>query len=187
MSTPCRGLGRQSEVLGRAAPASPQHSDAVRIVHDQRGLESAAELHQLRQAGHVPFHAENAVGYDQLDRRLADFVQRGLQGGHVVVGKYLADRLAGQATRIDDAGVVQFVRQDDIPLLDEIGQQALVGVPAADVREGGFRAQEFGDPFLQLPMANKRPADESHAGRASAIPAQALVPRLDDLGMVGQS
>jgi len=44
------GLGPAIRSARACRARLAQHSDAVRIVHDQRGLESAAQLHQLRQS-----------------------------------------------------------------------------------------------------------------------------------------
>ena len=56
-----------------------------------------------------------------------------------------------------------------------------------DVEDGVFLAEEFGDGLFQLFVQLLRAADEAHAGKAIALLLEALMGRLNDLGMIGEA
>ena len=53
-------------MLDRATPGLSEHAHAVRVVHDDDGLELAGELDDLRQLREVALHREDTVRDDQL-------------------------------------------------------------------------------------------------------------------------
>ena len=79
---------------------------------------SSASVAQLGKRAEVAVHAEDAVGDEQRSLRAGqrrDDLSRGID---VTVRKDL-DRRATQACAIDDARVVQFVRDDHIVATEE--------------------------------------------------------------------
>ena len=97
----------------------------------------------------------------------------------------LFDR-AHQPNRIDQRRVVQLVADDDVALLAQRRKDRLVRVPARHKRVARFDAQELGDRGFEPLVRRERATDKPHAGRPRPKVAQALDPRLDHLGVVGQ-
>lgn len=84
-----------------------------------------------------------------------------LQVGHVRVAKDQPGGL-GEAEAVDDAGVVQLVGEDHVPLLEEGPQHPLVGGEARLEDEGAFRPLEAGQGLLQLHVVGEGAGDGAH-------------------------
>ena len=116
---PARTAGREVEVLGGPPAARTEHTDAVRIVDDQRGAEPATQVRHLGQPGHVALHAEDAVSHHERHRGIPHLRQGRVERGHIAVAKHLPGHLSRQACGVDDARVVQLVRNDRVSVIDE--------------------------------------------------------------------
>ncbi len=95
-------------------------------------------------------------------------------------------RLPGQPSGVDDAGVVQLVRDKQVALLHQGREQPLIGVPAAHVGQRGVRSEKRCNPLLELAVARKAPADESDARSARTVAPESVDARLHHLWMVCQ-
>src|SRR5688500_9869195 len=64
--------------------------------------------------------------------------------------------------------MIERVTDYEVARLDDRCGQSLVRVPARDVRQRRFRADERRDFRLELPVDRERPADEAHASGSGA-------------------
>jgi len=106
--------------------------------------------------------------------------------GHVRVAITQAFRLA-EAYAVDDAGVVQFVSEDGVALIEKRLEQTAVGVEAGGIENGIVFPQKARDVAFQLLVQLLRATDETDRSQAIAIAAQAFVRRFYDGRMVGES
>ena len=106
-----------AEVVRRAAPAA-ENARAVRVVHHDGRIVLLGQIDDSGQRRDIAVHAEDAVRDDQplLDSQTHRTLEAVLQRVQVLV---LVDRpllggQTGQAAAVDDAGVVQLVRDDGV-------------------------------------------------------------------------
>ncbi len=96
----------------RAAPAGSDAAGGVGLVDQQAAAVAAGEVRELRQRGDVAVHREDAVGDDQRGAsRRSPQPPLEVLGVGVPVDEGLR---AGQPAAVDDAGVVELVREDDL-------------------------------------------------------------------------
>ena len=172
-------------MLGGPAAGLAEDAGRVRVVDGEHGVVFPGELDEIGQLRDVALHREDAVGEDQLAPGFARGAQRVLEVRHVGMlvdrGLALRDRL-GEPNRIDDGRVVQLVGDDDVRLAQDGRAEALVGVPAADVRERRLAADESRERVLELAMHGERPADEAHRRGAGAPVIERVLAGLHDFG-----
>ena len=161
--TDAKGLGQradldvhpavQPEVIDDAAPAAPQHALAVRVVHHQQQVVALGHLDDAGQRRDVAVHREYAVGDDHAAAvRAGGLPDLLVQRRRVVVG-VTDDARAGQAAAVDDAGVVQLVRENGVLFAHQRRHHGQVGGEAGLERDGGRGAFELGQPPLKLVLA----------------------------------
>ena len=96
----------------RAAPARPERAGGVRLVDHQAAAVAARQLEQLGDRGDVAVHREDRVGDDQR-RAIARLAQP--PGQVLEVGVAVDEPLgARDPAAVDDARVVELVREDDL-------------------------------------------------------------------------
>ena len=109
----------------------------VGVVDDEEGVVFVAEFAEFREAGDVAFHGEDAVGDEpDLARHFGvvfGFFEDFLYGVHVgVFVDVFLDAFfdgGGEAHRINDAGVVEFVGDDDVAGFADGGEECFGCVP----------------------------------------------------------
>ena len=169
------------------APGLAENAHPVRVVDDDDRLVRAGELDDLGQLREIAFHGEDAVGDDELARASRRVRERVPERAHVRVRVDDLLRRAREPDRVDEARVVELVRDDHGRLVREAGNGGLVRVPARDVGERGLGARQVGERALEREMRLEGPADEAHGGRAGPVALEALDPRAHDLGMVRET
>ena len=173
-------------VLGRAAPRGSHEAGRVRVIdHDERVV-AFGELADAAQIGDEAVHGEHPVGRDQAGARPARLLQALLQLRHVAVGVTVALRLA-QADAVDDARMVQRIRDHRVALVEQRLEQPAVGVEARGVQDHILGAEVARQALFQLLMARLRAADEAHRGHAVAELVQAALRCGTHRGVVGQA
>ncbi len=134
----------QIEILVRASAMFTEHARAMRIIDDQHRLMLTAKWHQTIKPGGVAFHAEHAIGHHPARGLVRMRRQLFAQIIHVLVLVNRAlDFFARQPRRINDARVVQCIRQNHILLARHRRQQRFVGIPTAHIRQRRFLAHEL--------------------------------------------
>src|SRR5213080_4852017 len=116
-------------VLGRTPPRGPHEAGGMRIINHHQGVVARRQIADLAQAGDEAIHREYAVGGDEARARALRLAETVLELRHVAVGVAVALRLA-QANAVDDARVIEGVRDHRVALIEERLEQAPVGVEA---------------------------------------------------------
>lgn len=185
-------------MLMRTAPEFAHDAVAVAVVDDEHRVVLVAEFSHGGKICDGAFHAEDAVGHDP--DLACDFlvgfrgVERGAKAAfafEAVVGvdgfvHALLDRCR-EANAVDDAGVVEFVADDDVARLAERRENGFVCGPRGDERVTRLGAHVTSDALLEFPVRRERAADEADAGSPRAVVAQGFVARFDDFGVVGEA
>ena len=104
-----------AEMVDGAASVLPEYAARVRIVDHHDAAELLGERAQLRERADVAVHAEYTVADEQLPLGDRQRLQDPSGGLGVLMRKHFDDRLA-QPAAIDDAGVVELVRDDNVVL-----------------------------------------------------------------------
>ena len=114
------------------------------------------------------------------------FLQLRCQLLHVPIAVAKALRLR-QAYAVDDARMVQFIRDDGIALIQNRLEQPAIGVKTRAVQDRIRHPEKFAQPAFQLLVNLLRPADEAHRCQP-VTPAFKRLPRgLNNLRMVRQT
>src|SRR5512143_3259371 len=92
----------EPEMLRGAPAGRSQHAYPVSVVDHQTGAVCLAQASDVGERGNVPFHAVNAVDYDEF-ASVAAFLQHELETAHVVVLE-LPDLGKREPARVEDAG-----------------------------------------------------------------------------------
>src|ERR1051326_7827783 len=98
-----------------------------------------------------------------------------------------AEFRATKTRGIDDAGVDEFVSNDDVLLVEQGANGAEGSGVAGGKTERGFDALEGGQGFLQFVMRRERTANEPRCAGAGAEVVHSLLGGLFEGGMVGQA
>ena len=119
------------------------------------------------------------------DARARGLAQPGLELAEVAVVVAQALRLR-QADAVDDARVVERVRDDRVLLAGQRLEQAAVGVEAGRIEDRVVGAEEGGEPALELAVHGLGAADEAYRGHAVAVAVERRVGGGDDRRVVGE-
>ena len=158
----------------------------MRVVDDDDGVVLAGELDDLGQLREVALHREDAVRDDELARVARSGREPVAQRSHVGVR---VDDLRGRARetyRVDEARVVELVREDHGRLVGEARDAGLVRVPAGDVRERRLRPGEVGERSLEGEVRLEGPADEADRCRSRPVALEPLDSGPHDLRVPGE-
>ena len=154
-------LAVHSVVFRRPAPGVSQHARRVRVVDRHDRVVPVAQLADLRERRDLPLHREDAVGDDEPVSRVPGRLQCLAQRVHVHV---VVDQPAGLAETdpVDDAGVIETVRDQRVLRTEERCEQTLVRVPRRRIGERGRSLEEVGDLCLELAVNVERTTDETY-------------------------
>ena len=159
----------EAEMVDRAASVTAQYARRMRIVHHHNGAVLLGRLHQARQRTDVPIHREHAIGNHQLvARRAIQFRQNPLRGGGVFMWKYV-NLGAGQTCAVNDAGVIQRIRNDMVFGREDRGHGTRVCGEAGLKHHAGFHILEARNALFQFHMQRHGSGDGSHGARTCAI------------------
>ena len=150
------------------------------LVHDQQGLRIRADLGQLAERSAVSVHGEDGVGDDELATR-----RRPQQAGDRadIAVRVDLDARPGKAATVDDRGVVQGIREDQVLGAGERGEEAAIGGVAAAEEDCCLGAFEPGELRLQLVLRQEVATDQPARACPGAPRARSTGERLDDAGV----
>jgi len=150
----------------RGSTAGGTHeAGRVRVVdHDERvvAIRQVADGPQIRDRS---VHREHAVSRDEPGPGRLCLFETLFELGHVVVGVAMSLRLA-QPDAVDDAGVIEGVRDHGILLVQQRLKQTAVGIETGGVEDRILGSQEPAQPLLELFMHILRAADEPNRRHA---------------------
>jgi len=187
--------GAHAVVFVGASAGFSEDAVGVGVVDDEEGVVLVAEFSQFRKICNVAFHGEDAVG-DEPDLACDFGVVFGFFEdftGRVHVGVFVDsffDALlddGGESHRVDDAGVVEFVGDDDVAGFADGGEECFGRVPAAYEGVRGFGAHVGGDRLFEGVVGGEGATNEADRGGAGAVGTQCLDAGFDDGGVVGES
>ena len=113
-------------------------ADGVGFIDDEEGVVVAREMGEFFERGDVAVHAEERVGHDDASRvGGGSCAQHPLEVLRAVVAVDVRGG-AGEAARVDDAGVVEGVGEDVVAVAGEGGEHTKVGLVSGGEDEGGF-------------------------------------------------
>jgi len=125
------------------------------------------------------------VGRDQAGSRAGSIPKLGLKRLHVIVAIPVTLRLA-EPDPVDDAGMVQLVRNNGIIRPQKCFKQACIRIETGCVENGVVHSQELRQASLKLLVNRLGSADEPYRRETVSPPVQALVGRADNLRMIRQ-
>ncbi len=167
----------------------------VGVVDDEEGVVLIAEFSEFWEVGDVAFHGENAVG-DEPDLACDFGVVFGFFEdftGRVHVGVFVDSFFdpffddGGEAHGVDDAGVVEFIGDDDVAGFADGGKECFGGVPATHEGVRGFGAHVLCDGFFECVVGGEGATDEADGGGACAVFFECFDACFDDGGVVGEA
>ena len=137
---------------------------------------------QRRQRAEIAIHAEHAIGDEQpalAGGQLADDAPRGVD---ILVREHL-DGGAAQAAAVDDARVVQLVRDDDVVFCQDRRDRSGIGREAALKHDDRLDLLELGEPALELHVDRHRARDRPDRPGSDAERLSRLERRFPQPGM----
>ena len=171
-----------AEMFLTAPACGSDYAGGVGFVYHGKQAVSVSQLHQPRQIHDVSVHAEDPVADNQpLSSRALPNLP--LQIRHVVVPVDHGLR-PGLPAPIDDAGMVQLVAVDDVPLPAQAGDDAAVGRKARVEHDCRLPALEPGQGILQSDMVDAGSSGEPGTAGACAVLHQNLCRVCFHLGFV---
>ena len=167
-------------------PPGPDEADRVRVVHEDERVVALGEVADRVELGRVAVHREDAVGGDQPEARVGRLAEPRLELVHVPVRVAVPPRLA-EPDPVDDRRVVELVGDDRVALVEQRLEDAAVRVEARAEEDRVLRAEERGEPLLELAVERLRAADEPDRGHPVAPPVERVVRRGDHLRVVREA
>ncbi len=141
----------------------------------------------LSSGSHIAVHAEDPIGNDQGALVGAFvFVDQAVQVVRIGMG-VAHDARPGKARPVDDAGVVQLVREDHVFLADQSLDGSQVGGKTGLKADGGFDALEGRQAAFELAVNFHRSGDGAHCRRADPVLGNDILDGFHHPGVVGQA
>ena len=184
----------EAEMVDGAAAVPTEDARGMGVVDHDGRTELLGRLDHAGEWRDVAIHREDAVGDDQdqpivaaaRPPVLASLAEHLAERGHVGVGIDLARRLR-QPHPVDDRGVVERVRHDQVRLAGDGRDDTGVGGEAGLEGEDGRRALELGELGLERLVHRHRPGDGPDRPAADAELADGLERGLAQARVVGQA
>ena len=155
------------------------------VVYEKARITGAGELGEVRQAGHVAVHAEDAVCHDIPAAGAVCVSKEAGEGVHIAVG-IDGHAGAGDAAAVDETGVVQAVAEDDVSRPGQAVEHAEIRHVSRIEDERCFLAFEPGELPFEVGELKGRAGGEPRAAGASAPP-EGETRCFDDGGLVGHA
>ena len=136
-------------------------TNSMGIVHHDQRIIFIRQITDSLEIGNNAVHGENSVSSDHLDAGAFGLFQAAAQIIHVVV--FIAEALCfAETNAIDNAGMIELIRDDGIFRSEQGLEKTAVRIEAGAVKNGIIHAQEITDLFLQVFMQLLRSADKTY-------------------------
>ena len=175
------------EVIDCAAAVAAEHAGCVGVVDHHDGAVFFGEIAERREGADVAVHGEDAVSDEELFAGLVLHTgELGFGVGNVLV---LEDKNpgTGEASTVDDGGVVQLVGDDEIVFAENGGHSASVGGESGLENNAGFNILETRDLFFQFHMDFHRAGNRAHRPGTDPVFARGFESCFAKLGMSGEA
>ena len=140
------------------------------------------ELAERWQRTEIAVHAEHAVSDEQAPLRCRQIIDDPARGVDILVRKHLDGR-AAETAAVDDARVIQFVRDDDVVFRQDGRNRAGICRETALEHDHRFHVLELGEPAFEFHMnrhrARNRP-DRSGAHAEGLVAFERRLPAGED-------
>ena len=130
-------------------------------------------------------HGKHAVRGDEPRAAVLRILQVLFELGEIAIRVTQAPRFA-EPDAVDDAGVIERIRDDGVLFTEHGFEQSAVGIPARRIQDGVFGAEEARQRRFELLVHGLRAADEAHRRHAVAVAVDGAVCCLADRWMTGQ-
>ncbi len=163
-------LAVQAEVIDDPAAAPAQHALTVGVVDHQQVVVLLGDGVDLIERRHIAVHAEHPVGDDHRPAIAAALVVFNHPAQVVGVAVRVAqDAGPGKPAAVDDAGMVELVRVDDVVLADQRRDGPQVGVESGLESDRRLDALELRHAALELEVQAQRAGDRANGGGPDAV------------------
>ncbi len=154
----------QVKVIDDAAPAAPDHTFTVRIVHHRDDVILFAHCVQLVERRDVAVHRKHAVGDEHRAAIIADILLDDALGiRHIAM--FIDDNFRRrQTTPVDDARVIQAVGKNHILFADHRRNRGLICAKTGLHVQRIFHSFERRHSFFKFAMQFQCPGDTPHRG-----------------------
>jgi len=136
--------------------------------------------------GQYPHHTEDAIGHDHDLLRTSRFLQNSPQIAHIFVAKDFARRFA-EADTIDNAGMIEFIADNQVILLHQRGDHTEIGGVTRLHSQRGLGVFKTRQLLFQFFVQGHRASNGPHSAGANAIALNRRAGGLAQTRMDGQA
>ena len=181
--------------LSDAGTARSKDAGAVGFVHDDDRAALFGNITHRRQVREVAVHGENGIRHQKFHtggffRRRAVvpswFIEKIGGTWIVAMGEGAAEGF-GIFCGVEQAGVIQFVGDDQVVRAGEGGKDGEVGHETGGEEEGSFGAFEAGEGGFEVVVEGHRAGDEAGCGGTGAEAGGGVAGGVDDFGVGGEA
>ena len=155
------------------------------IVHHNGRVVAIGQFADLRQSGEVTIHGEHAIGGNQSIAATLSGLQLLFEVGHIIIAVAITLSLA-QPDAVDDAGMVELIRDDGVLFREQCFEQTAVGIEARAVEDGVIGTEETADPLFQGVVDRLCAADEADGGHTVTPAIECFAGSLHDGRVISQ-
>src|SRR5271163_4592093 len=147
--------------LGRPTSMVANKADGMGVVDHNQCVVLVGKITNGPQLGDVTIHGEDTIRCNEPVPGIRCILQLRLQIRHVTITVTKFCRLA-EPDAVDDAGMIQFVRDDSVFRLQDCLKQPAVGIEAGTIEDAVVRSQESAQSLFQLLVNGLRTTDEAN-------------------------
>ena len=174
------------EELADTSTCLAYHTCAMAFVHHHERIVLLCQVTNLVHRSDIAVHGEDTVCHDNAEALFLGSLQLALQICHICICIAIALGLA-QTHTIDDAGMIQGIRNDSILLGQQGLEDTAIGIEASSIEDGVLRVEETADGSFQFLVNILSSADEAHTGHTIAAAIHHPFGALDKAGIVTQT
>ncbi len=159
----------------------------MRVIHHQHHIVPAGDRIDLIQRRQITIHAENAIGDDQRTTISALVLENHLLQVSCIGMLIAVNTRTGKPAAIDDAGMVQGIRNNEVFLANQHGDHRSVGAKTGLKDNRSLDSLEIRQAALQFRMDVHGTGDRTHRARANTEFLQCSGSGFNQPGMIRQS
>ena len=130
-------------MVAHSTALTAENSNTVCLIYIYRSIVFLGQLYDDRQVGHIAFHAENTIDYDEFDGIFLARFKRLLERSHIVVFKF--QRVGEtQATAFYNRSMVELVPDNVILTACQAGNYSHIHLEPGRINDGFFLTNKTG-------------------------------------------